>query len=79
MQRMERATRLHRQLDEWLALYKVVSRMMVNTDLPDHQADWIDVLSAWEPVSCNGERSRQRLMEQQSIPPEYSLNSCRGG
>ena len=57
-----------RQLDEWLAMYKVVSRMMVNTDLPDHQADWIDVLSAWEPVSCTGERSRQRLMEQQSIP-----------
>jgi hypothetical protein len=57
-----------RQLDEWLALYKVVSRMMVNTDLPDHQADWIDVLSAWEPITCTGERTRPGLMEQQSIP-----------
>ena len=26
-----------RQLDEWLALYKVISRLMVNTELPDHQ------------------------------------------
>lgn len=57
-----------RQLDEWLALYKVVCRMMVNTDLPDHQMDWIDVLSAWEPVTCSGERSRQNLIDQHSIP-----------
>ena len=56
-----------RQLDEWLALYKVVCRMMVNTDLPDHQVDWIDVLSAWEPVTCSGERSRQNLMDKHSI------------
>ena len=57
-----------RQLDEWLALYKVVSRMMVNTDLPDHQVDWIDVLSTWEPVSCTGERIRQNLVDQHAIP-----------
>jgi hypothetical protein len=56
-----------RQLDEWLALYKVVCRMMVNTDLPDHQVDWIDVLSTWEPVTCSGERYRQNLMDQHSI------------
>ena len=57
-----------RQLDEWLAMYKVVSRMMVNTDLPDHQMDWLDVLSAWEPVTCTGERSRQDLIDQHTIP-----------
>ena len=56
-----------RQLDEWLALYKVVCRLMVNTDLPDHQVDWIDVLSAWEPVTCSGERSRENLMDEHSI------------
>lgn len=57
-----------RQLDEWLALYKVVCRMMVNTDLPDHHVDWIDVLSEWGPITCTGERSRQNLIEQYSIP-----------
>lgn len=57
-----------RELDEWLALYKVVCRMMVNTDLPDHQVDWIDVLSTWEPVTCTGERSRQNLIDVNGIP-----------
>lgn len=57
-----------RQLDEWLALYKVVCRMMVNTDLPDHQVDWIDVLSTCKPVTCTGERSRQNLIDLHSIP-----------
>ena len=59
-----------RQLDEWLALYKVVSRMMVNTELPDHQLDWVDALSNWEQVACNGEQSRTNLIEQQGLPAD---------
>ena len=59
-----------RQLDEWLALYKVISRMMVNTELPDHQLDWVDALSKWERVACNGEQSRTNLIEQQGLPAD---------
>ena len=58
------------QLDEWLALYKVISRMMVNTELPDHQLDWVDALSNWERVACNGEQSRTNLIEQQGLPAD---------
>ncbi len=56
------------ELDEWLALYKVISRMMVNTDLPNLELDWIEVLSNWERVTCNGEIARNEWVEQRGLP-----------
>ena len=57
-----------KQLDEWLALYKVVSRMMVNTTLTDHQLDWVEVLSKWEKVTCAGKLSRNNFIEKSGLP-----------
>ncbi len=56
-----------KELDEWLAMFKVVSRMMVNMELQNHQLDWLDVLSKWERITCTGKLSRQDLMDQHNL------------
>ena len=61
-------TGFDKELDEWLALYKVVSRLMVNTDLPDQQVNWINALRAWNRVTCEGERTRTELTDKYGIP-----------
>lgn len=50
-----------KMLDEWLAMYKVVSRMLVNLDLEDTSYDWIETISSWQAVQCSGIINRTEL------------------
>jgi len=54
-------------LDEWLALYKVISRMMVNVELEDRSLDWIQLMGEWKPVPCDGNVRRSDLCRQLSM------------
>jgi hypothetical protein len=54
-------------LDQWLALYKVVCRMMVNTDLDDLGLDWLSFTNSWQPVPCTGSMRRAELTEHPSV------------
>lgn len=50
-------------LDQWLALYKVLSRMMVNTDLDDLSLDWLSFTNTWQPIPCSGSLHRAELIK----------------
>lgn len=50
-----------KSLDEWLAMYKVVSRLLVNLDLEDTSYDWIETISSWQVVKCSGIVNRTEL------------------
>jgi hypothetical protein len=58
-------------LDAWLALYKVISRLMVNLDLPDQSIVWAQTMSAWPPISCDSELTRSSwLADHPDCSPE---------
>ena len=56
-----------RELDETLALYKVISRLMVNTELEDYSLDWLATSNRWEEPSCEGEWNRAALLSNGQI------------
>ena len=55
------------EVDQWLALYKVISRMMVNTELDDLSLDWMAFTNTWQPVPCSGSIQRTELAERTSV------------
>jgi len=58
-------------LDALLALYKVISRLMVNLDLTDQSIVWAQTLSAWAPISCESELTRSSwLLAHPECSPE---------
>jgi len=62
-------------LDEWLALYRVIARFMVNLEAPDFEGNWGGFLTTWRPVSCpnnnkllNGELGMTVDIQNQLLP-----------
>ena len=55
------------ELDQWLAFYKVVSRMMVNTDLDDLSLDWVSFINSWQPIPCSGSMQRTELANHPTV------------
>lgn len=50
-----------KDLDEWLSLYRVFSRLMVNLEADDEQKMWGETLQKWLPISCLGTIERATL------------------
>jgi len=61
-------------LDAWLAMYKVISRLMVNLDLPDQSTVWAQTMNSWNPISCDSEITRSGWLAKH---PEYSQDVLR--
>jgi hypothetical protein len=61
-------------LDAWLAMYKVMSRLMVNLDLPDQSTVWAQIMVEWDPISCDNELTRSSWLAKH---PEYSQDMLR--
>jgi len=59
-----------RDLDEMLALYKVISRLMVNTALEDYSLDWLATSNRWEEPTCEGEWNRAALLTSGQVPAD---------
>ncbi len=51
------------ELDDWIALYRVVARFMVNLDAPDFESAWGAELTTWRPVDCPGEIDNRQLTQ----------------
>ncbi len=60
-------------LDEWLALYKVISRLMVNVQLEDRSLDWVQLMAEWNALPCNQIVLRSDVLKQMSMT-ETELN-----
>lgn len=57
-----------KNLDEWLTLYKVVSRFMVNLERVDYQLDWMSMVQTWKEPSCQADQiPRQILLERAGL------------
>lgn len=54
-------------LDAWLGLYRVVSRMMVNVDLPNARIEWIEFSNSMSPVPCDVSISKNELAQSHGI------------
>ncbi|MGA0435313.1 MAG: LysM peptidoglycan-binding domain-containing protein [Flavobacteriales bacterium] len=50
-------------LDAWLGLYRVVSRMMVNVEVPNTQIEWIAFSNSMSPVPCDVSLSKNELVQ----------------
>lgn len=54
-----------RNLDEWLTLYKVVARFMVNLERVDYQLDWMALAQSWAEPKCSVDHlTRSTLLDE---------------
>ncbi len=57
-------------LDELLALYKVICRLMVNTKLEDFSLDWLATSNNWSAPTCTEDWNRESLIAGGRFAPD---------
>lgn len=60
-------------VDEWLALFRVVARFMVNLGAQDFESTWGSYLTTWLPISCTQSINRDQIRENIQIPKSIQL------
>ncbi len=58
-----------RDLDQWLTLYRVVARLMVNIESPPSDRAWGQCLAQWEPIAYPGRIHREALFNVLGMTP----------
>ena len=60
-------------IDEWLALYRVVARFMVNLEAQDFEPNWGVFLTTWKPILCTKNVNRGEIQAQAKIPQKVQF------